>query len=56
MELLSKSKCGRTAAIHFLFGDHVVNPKLWEVRNALAACRTGIFGRALECRFAAGRY
>ena len=23
---------------------------------ALAACRTGIFGRALECRFAAGRY
>ena len=22
----------------------------------LAACRTGIFGRALECSFAAGRY
>jgi hypothetical protein len=24
--------------------------------GSLAACRTGIFGRALECRFAAGRY
>ncbi len=27
-----------------------------EVLNALAACRTGIFGRALEGSFAAGRY
>jgi hypothetical protein len=25
-------------------------------RDALAACRTGIFGRALECSCAAGRY
>jgi len=26
------------------------------VFDVLAACRTGVFGRALECSFAAGRY
>jgi hypothetical protein len=26
------------------------------VRGVLAACRTGIFERALECRYTAGRH
>jgi Mn-containing catalase len=43
--------------LSFLIARDTMHQQQWlAVIEELAACRTGIFGRALECRFAAGRY